>query len=64
MIVSVSIILLRKRLFIKRVFFFQPPCVIFHIEVTVKLLRSCSSESLLFPAAFKRLYFQIINLFH
>ena len=63
MIISVSIILLRKRLFINVFFFFvfffvfQPPYVTFHIEVTVKLLRSCSSESFLFPIAFKRLYF-------
>ena len=63
MIISVSIILLRKRLFINVFFSFQTPCVIFHIEVTVKLLRSCSSESFLFPTAFKRLYFQIINSF-
>ena len=64
MIISVSIILLRKA-FYKGVFFvFQPPCVIFHTEVTVKLLRRCSSKSFLFLTAFKGLYFQIINSFH
>ena len=58
MIISVSIILLRKTLFINVFFFvFQPPCVIFHVEVTVKLLRSCSSKSFLLPTAFKKAVF-------